>query len=86
MDRDVRNFLMMRSSIHSQGHSLNYKIKANGGKGIEESFIYKITHPIQWASGRIPWSKEVDLERAEYHRREVERLANEDINIFSSID
>lgn len=86
MDRDVRNFLMMRSTVHWKGHELNYQIKKNGGRGIEESLLYKIQHPIQWATGKIPWSKEVDLKRAEYHRNEVERLANTEVNIFSSID
>lgn len=75
-DNDNRNFLS--HLVHAIGHKINYELKKDGKKGIEESETYKNKSPDKAKKG--PWPKEVDEERAKYHiwkfNEQMEKMDN----------
>ena len=50
---------------HAIGHVINKILKENGQKGIEESDWYQ--RQLKNEQRKIPWSKEEDQKRIEYH-------------------
>ena len=55
--------------MHEVGHASNYTRKVEGKEGYE---VWNTTKNLGFSKGE-PWSKEVDLKRAEYHRLEREK-------------
>ena len=64
--------------IHEKGHAMNYDRKVEGKEGFEE---WRITELLRFSKGKA-WSKEVDLQRAEFHRREGEKIS-EKYNLYN---